>query len=456
MTPIERGIDIVTGSSLAHTDPLEEVLSRSGAPLTAAERRVEALAGVAFVAACLGLLSVWGTRGPAVGLGAVVAAAFMALAMNVRFDVGPGYTVPTQLAFVGLLFAAPPAIVPPIAAAALVAGTLPQVLRGRMRPTRLLSVIPNAWFAIGAALVVALTGPEIALRDRPAVLLAAFAGQIATDFVVSCARDAGVRRLTLRDAVADAPWVYGVDAALTPVGLLAAGAVHGVAGGVACLVPLVGLLAFFSRERRARMESLVELNRAYRGTALVLGNVIEADDGYTGEHSWGVVRLALDVAAELDLNPGQRRNLEFAALLHDVGKVAIAKDIINKPGRLDPHEWTIIKTHTIEGQRMLDQIGGFMADVGRIVRSHHENVDGTGYPDGLAGETIPVEARIIACCDAFNAMTTTRAYRDAMPVSAAIAEMAAHAGTQFDRDVVAALLRVVDATGDVAALASAA
>ena len=100
------------------------------------------------------------------------------------------------------------------------------------------------------------------------------------------------------------------------------------------------------------------------------------------------------------------RNLEFGALLHDVGKVAIPKEIINKPGKLDPHEWEIIKTHTVEGQRMLDQVGGFMSDVGRIVRSHHERWDGGGYPDGLAGEAIPIEARIISACDTWNAMTT--------------------------------------------------
>ncbi len=142
--------------------------------------------------------------------------------------------------------------------------------------------------------------------------------------------------------------------------------------------------------------SLLELNSAYRGTALVLGDVVEADDGYTGEHCRGVRRRSPStVAEELGLNAEQRRNLEFGALLHDVGKIAIPKEIVNKPGKLDPDEWQLIKTHTVEGQKMLDRIGGFMHDVGLIVRSHHERWDGGGYPDGLAGEEIPLEARIV-------------------------------------------------------------
>ena len=179
---------------------------------------------------------------------------------------------------------------------------------------------------------------------------------------------------------------------------------------------------------------------------MVLGDVVEADDGYTGEHSRGVVELALQVAARLGLDAEQRRNLEFAALLHDVGKVAIPKEIINKPGPLDAGEWAVVRTHTIEGQRMLDRVGGFMSDVGRIVRSHHERWDGGGYPDALTGTNIPVEARIIAVCDAWNAMTTTRSYRAALPAAVAAAELRRCAGSQFDAAIVSCLLDVVDVT----------
>jgi HD-GYP domain-containing protein (c-di-GMP phosphodiesterase class II) len=136
------------------------------------------------------------------------------------------------------------------------------------------------------------------------------------------------------------------------------------------------------------------------------------------------------------------RNLEFAALLHDVGKIAIPNEIINKPGPLDDEERAIINTHTIEGEKMLKNVGGVLAEVGRIVRSCHERHDGLGYPDGLVGTDVPIEARIVACCDAFNAMTTDRPYRAALPLEVALDELATHRGTQFDPDVVDALLKI--------------
>jgi HD-GYP domain-containing protein (c-di-GMP phosphodiesterase class II) len=209
------------------------------------------------------------------------------------------------------------------------------------------------------------------------------------------------------------------------------------------VLPLAALMSMFAAERRTRLDHVIELSQAYRGTALVLGDVIEADDAYTGDHTQGVVALALDVAAEMGLDGTGRQRVEFGALLHDVGKIAIPKSIINKPGPLDDEEWALIRTHTVEGQRLLDRVGGLMRDVGRVVRASHERWDGGGYPDGLAGEDIPLEARIVACCDSFNAMTTTRSYRRAMSVDAALEECRACAGTQFDPAVVDALVRVV-------------
>ena len=166
-----------------------------------------------------------------------------------------------------------------------------------------------------------------------------------------------------------------------------------------------------------------------------------------------IVTLALDVADELRLDWRERRNVELGVLLHDVGKIAVPKEIIEKPGPLTDEEWVVIKMHTVEGQRMLDRLGGRMGDVGRIVRSSHERWDGGGYPDGLAGTDIPREARIVACCDAFNAMTSDRSYRAAMPLDAAIAELQANSGSQFDPDVVGALVRAIERYGAPAAAA---
>ena len=236
-----------------------------------------------------------------------------------------------------------------------------------------------------------------------------------------------------------------IDAALAPVGYLVGLQAHDHPWAPFALIPLLCVLGVFARERRERVRSLAELSSAYRGTAYVLGDVVEADDGYTAEHSKGVVQLVMDTGERLGLPADRLRNLEFGALLHDVGKIAIPNDIINKPGKLDPLEWQIIKTHTTEGQMLLDRVGGFMSEVGRIVRSHHERWDGTGYPDGLAGEAIPLESRVIAACDTWNAMRTDRAYRKALSHEVASAELAAAAGTQLDPAIVAIVLDIVAA-----------
>ena len=147
------------------------------------------------------------------------------------------------------------------------------------------------------------------------------------------------------------------------------------------------------------------------------------------------------VADELGLDARERRAVEFVALLHDVGKVRIPKEIINKPGALTDEERAIINMHTIEGEHMLKKVGGLLGEIGTIVRSCHERWDGGGYPDGLAGGDIPLIARIVACCDAFNAMTTDRPYRAALPLGEALAELERGSGGQFDPAVVEALHR---------------
>lgn len=280
----------------------------------------------------------------------------------------------------------------------------------------------------------------------PLVLGGALAAQLLCDFGASALIELLLKGASLREQLREA-WVYAVDVALTPIGLVVAWDMGPAPFAALALVPLLGVLATFGRERRRRVAGLVELNNAYRGTALVLGDVVEADDGYTGEHCRNVVTLALDVGDRLGLDAEQLRNLEFGALLHDVGKVAIPKEIINKTGPLGPREWEIVKTHAVEGQRMLDRVGGFMSEVGQIVRSHHERWDGGGYPDGLTGKQIPLESRIITACDSWNAMTTNRSYRAALPFTTAKAELLDSAGSQFDPRITVELLAAVVASG---------
>jgi putative nucleotidyltransferase with HDIG domain len=273
--------------------------------------------------------------------------------------------------------------------------------------------------------------------------MAALAAQFIVDFSVSAVRFRIARGATLGAQLRDS-WVYAIDAALAVIGLLVAKDLQTTPAAALATLPLLALLAMFAHERHDRLRSLIELNNAYRGTALVLGDFVEADDAYTGHHCKSVVGLALALGEQLGLGAEQRRNLEFGALLHDIGKIAIPKEIINKPGKLDSQEWTIVKTHTVEGQRMLERVGGFMRDVGLIVRSHHEHWDGGGYPDGLSRDEIPLEARIIACCDAWNAMRTDRPYRHALSHEVALSELRSNAGRQFDPWVVEALVQIVD------------
>jgi putative nucleotidyltransferase with HDIG domain len=213
----------------------------------------------------------------------------------------------------------------------------------------------------------------------------------------------------------------------------------------AVLLPLslLGLIWFFARERKGRLNHALELSTAYRGTAYLLGDVVEADDEYTGAHSREVVELVLAVCDELRVDERTRMKAEFAALLHDVGKIKIPAEIINKPAALTPEERAIINTHTIEGEQLLLRVGGLLGEVGTIVRSCHEDFDGNGYPDRLVGDEIPLVARIVACCDAYNAMTTTRPYRKARSSHEALREIERCRGTQFDPQVVDALHQIV-------------
>ncbi len=416
---------------------------RQGRRMELAERRGELVVGGSFMCAALALALTGSPPRPLTLATAALYVLSLAAAGHVRIDVGSGFTVPTQAVFVPLLFAVPVTLAPLLVALALALGMLPAVLQRRVSPTRLLSVPANSWFALGPALVLLLAG-EPGPDAAAGVLLLALLAQFAGDFAASAVRERLCGGISIRELAREVREVYLLDLALAPLGLAVALAAVGHHWAVLLIAPLFGILRLFSKERRARLEQLIELGDAYRGTALVLGDVVEADDTYTGEHCKGVVRLGLDVAAAMALDARQLRNVEFGALLHDVGKIAVPKEIINKPGKLDAREWEIIKTHTIEGQKMLQRVGGFMREVGEIVRSSHERWDGGGYPDGLRGAAIPLESRIIATCDAFNAMTTDRSYRPAMPQGDAIAELTANAGTQFDPLVVDALVRLLD------------
>jgi diguanylate cyclase (GGDEF)-like protein len=171
-----------------------------------------------------------------------------------------------------------------------------------------------------------------------------------------------------------------------------------------------------------------------------LAAAIEARDNYTHDHSEQVVSLATDVAKLLGLSASEQDTVRHGALLHDVGKLAIPHEILHKPGPLTDAEWRVMAEHPVIGERILRRTPQ-LGHLAPVVRHEHERWDGNGYPDGLADTEIPVASRIILACDAYNAMITTRPYREAMSVQDAVAELRDKSGTQFDPQVVAALLK---------------
>ncbi len=380
--------------------------------------------------------------GPDVGEALALTLA-LALFSRVEFNAGSGFTDPTQIVLVAMLFVVSPAWVPVLVAIGMTLGRVPDIVAGRLYPSRILTGPGHAWHAMGPALVFVLAdvgAPSVS--DVPIYLLA-IAAQFLLDYVVSAISERislGVApKLQLR--VMRPIWL--TDLLLSPLGLLAALAAYEEAYAFLLVLPLAALLTSFARERRARIDQAIELSSAYRNTALLLGDVIGDDDAYTGAHSQGVVRIAVSVARELKLDEDGLRLVELGALLHDVGKIAIPKHIINKPGPLDDSEWDIVRTHTLVGQQILDRVGGGLSEVGEVVRSSHEWFDGHGYPDCKCNADIPLASRIVGVADAYSAMTTDRPYRDALPEAEATRRLLARSGSQFDPAVVNALMVVL-------------
>jgi putative nucleotidyltransferase with HDIG domain len=420
-----------------------ESRERRPQPMEPRERTVAGAIALALLVACVGLTFLLPSAealDPLVALGLVVA---FAVASRVEFEIGPIIAVPVQLVFVPMLFLVPLPLVPLLVGAGFLLGEAPDFLRGRTHPDRWVHCIGDAWFAIGPVVVIGLMAPGApSVENAPAYALA-----IASQVTLTLLRDGlwsfAVRSVSPRESLRLVLWIGWIDALLSPVAFVAAGVASQEPAVALAVAPLLWLLHVFARERTERYAAALELQQTYRGTVMVLSDVVEADDNYTASHCRSVVELSVATADELGLDRNERQDLETAALLHDVGKIAIPKEILNKPARLTDEEFELMKSHTVEGQALLDRVGGRLARVGEIVRSCHERWDGTGYPDGLRGEEIPLAARIVFCCDAYSAMTTDRPYRAAMSREAAIEELRANAGTQFEARVVDAVCQVV-------------
>ena len=169
------------------------------------------------------------------------------------------------------------------------------------------------------------------------------------------------------------------------------------------------------------------------------GCLVDPDGPYPRDHSQAVSWLAIQIARQAGLSSEEIEEIRLAGLLHDIGKIHVPWHVLNKPALLTPEEFEIMKSHAACGEEMLRPFG--MMNVGRIVRHHHERYDGTGYPDGLAGDSIPLGARIVAVAECFDAIVSAQPYKSARSLENALAEICRSAGTQFDPRIVRALLK---------------
>ncbi|HEY2260100.1 MAG TPA: HD-GYP domain-containing protein [Solirubrobacteraceae bacterium] len=196
------------------------------------------------------------------------------------------------------------------------------------------------------------------------------------------------------------------------------------------------------KQERARSQ---QLSRSYMATVRALSNAVEARDAYTGKHAERVAAYGIEIARALGLPRPDAPELEFGFLLHDIGKLAIPDAILYKPGELTDEERALMARHPAIGAEIVGEIE-FLAEAAQVVRSHHERWDGSGYPDGLSGEQIPLAARVFAVADVLDALTSDRPYRPASPLNEAREMISAGAGSHFDPQVVAAFNSIGDET----------
>jgi hypothetical protein len=222
----------------------------------------------------------------------------------------------------------------------------------------------------------------------------------------------------------------------------------GTAGLVAFALP-PALMILSVRQYLERTAASVEeirqanlnLRRAHKDTIAALSRSMEAKDTYTGGHTERVAAVAVGLARQLGYRDEELEAIEIGALLHDIGKIGVPGQVLRKNGPLTDDEWELVKKHPLISDYILSELD-LHPFVRQCARSSHERIDGTGYPEGLQGEQIPLPARIVFVADALDALTSTRPYRPARPTAAALAEIRAHAGTQFCPRVVAALDRL--------------
>ncbi len=337
---------------------------------------------------------------------------------------------------------------PFVVAGALLLARLPDYRSGEVHADRALLRTGDAWYSIWPVLVLlafGATSPD--WSDWPIYLLALVA-QFVIDGAMTTFRVSYGLGIKPRTVIAELAQIDLIDALLSPVGLLVAFGAAAEPWASILVLPLLGVFQIFAKEREARIESAIALSGAYRGTAILLSEVLSSTDEYTGHHSRSVVVLAHQV--RLGTGASTRLNCETSSS----GRCSTTSERSLCPTRSSTslvgsrmRRWRSCAPTRSKARACSTESAGVLEQAGVVVRTHHERWDGTGYPDGLAGEEIPIGARVISACDAFNAMTTDRPYRKAMPVETAIAELRNESGKQFDPKVVEKLIALVETWG---------
>ncbi len=296
-------------------------------------------------------------------------------------------------------------------------------------------VVPGLLYQSGARLL--MTGP-IAAAELPSMVvslvLAATVGVAVNSLLVPAGVTLIYGQSFRRVWVESVGWTLPSQLVLGFVGVMIAQVVAliGLAGFALFAIPLV--------VARQTFQQSVLLRQAYADTISSMVAALEAKDVYTKGHSLRVAEYSVLIAGTLGLPPATVERIEYAALLHDLGKVGVSHRVLGKEAALTAAEYDEIKRHPGIGAHILSDVP-YLADLVPLIAAHHERLDGSGYGEGLAGAAIPFEARILSVADAYDAMTSVRPYRDAMPHEAAVQQLLEGCGTQFDEDIVVAFQR---------------
>jgi hypothetical protein len=367
---------------------------------------------------------------------------------RIRFDVGAGYVSAEQLVYVPLLFVAPLPLVLLLVPVAFLLSDLPDILAGRAHRDRWMNALADSWFVLGAVLVLGFLAPGNPQLELAPVYLGALAGQVALGTLAASAREYFVGRLSVRDELRSAATAYQLDVMLSPVGLaIAFAAAEFGPLALLTLVPAACGLFWLSHLHRARADRLVAEHEAYWRRFLRDARRLERSAQRDVSEDWRCMpELALAIGAELRLDMDARVSVAQAAQAA-ARRVAMSYyDVGDRPERRLRVAAALIEGrlyHAGADPLVSRLVGDRLRDQAELVRLRSERFDGRGSPEGLRGEAIPLGARILACCEAYSALTAGTPHRAPMSAETAVEELRRAAGRRFDPAIVRALSRAL-------------